>query len=64
MAEHDTFIIRESGSRWILRLNAHGLASFDSCEEVERAALEGVEIFRRSGRAAEVFVQVDGWRWT
>ncbi len=60
MMEHDTFIIRESGGRWILRLNARGVASFDSREEAERAALEGVEVSRRSGRAAEVFVQFDG----
>ena len=59
MAEHDTFIIRESGGQWILRLNARGVASFDSREEAERAALEGIDVSRRSGRAAEVFVQFD-----
>jgi hypothetical protein len=60
MAEHDTFTIRESGGRWILRLNARGVASFASREEAERAALEGIEVCRRSGRAAEVFIQFDG----
>ena len=60
MAEHDTFTIRESGGRWILRLNARGLASFETRAEAEHAALEGLEISRRSGRSAEILVQFNG----
>jgi hypothetical protein len=60
MGEHDTFTIRESSGRWILRLNGRGLASFDTRAEAERAAFEGLEVSRRSGRSGEALVQFDG----
>jgi hypothetical protein len=60
MAEHDTFVIRDSGGRWVLRRNARGIASFATRSEAERAALERVELSRRNGRSAEVFIQHEG----
>ena len=42
MAVHDTFTIRESGDRSILRLNARGVASFETPAPSEGSALVGV----------------------
>ncbi len=57
MSEHDTYVVRQTKTGWVLLLNGQPLGSFAQRPEAERVTFRTAELSRLKSKVVEILAQ-------